>query len=85
MISREFLSWLESNWPRTLVMVCIVVVITFSLVVGMGLHFRTTDLAEKQAVHIEKIEDAATTAKEEAIKTRQELKNLETIIQGRQW
>ncbi len=92
MISREFFSWLASNWARTLAMSLIVSLITFSLVVLMGLAFHHTDLQERQTAHIERIEDAArkskeaaTKASEEASRTRQEVKHLELLIQGRDW
>jgi len=70
MVSREFLSWLASKPIRLMAMVCMVMVLTFSLVMLFGAQFHAAQVADQQIEALRRIEAEAMRAKAEAIKAK---------------
>jgi len=70
MVSREFLSWLASKPIRLMAMVCMVMVLTFSLVMLFGAQFHAAQVADQQIEALRRIEAEALRAKAEAIKAK---------------
>jgi hypothetical protein len=87
MISREFLSWLESNWVRTLAMALIAALMGYVLVVSAMLSLQHSRLQEQQLQRLDEIESEARAARAEAArnkvdvtKAKQEIRQLEQAV-----
>lgn len=87
MISMEFWSWLAKDWLRTFFMAMISALIAFMLVVSVALSIHHSQLQERQIQRLNEIEVEAQKARAEAarsmmdaIKTKQEVKQLEKSV-----
>ena len=82
MFSREFVSWASSRPFRLIAMIAMVVVLTFTLTVSVGLILRQIELSEMQVRHLERIDSNAKKALDEANRVKVEVKGLEKQIEA---